>query len=171
MVSPFTPSHNSALCGSCNAHYASPGFPLPRSGGSVAGQRRRSRRGSLSRPARCLRGDPMMLSLVQCDHCRAFLSLLDFNAEHTRCQMCRESMPLVISAKEVVDGVPHSLTFTAPSPGVYTINVAPSIPSYQPIDMRCPTCNAKPGAECDRRTMGSRWMYHRARVNAAVARY
>jgi hypothetical protein len=36
-----------------------------------------------------------------------------------------------------------------------------------PIDLVCRTCHAQPGEKCDRRNMGGRWAYHRARVDVA----
>lgn len=98
--------------------------------------------------------DPAPPPAGECSHCGAALDGVDRMSGQTQCRGCR--LP---AARYHIDS--HW-------PVTITSNITPIIsPSYRPIDLNCPTCGANPGKPCDRRKMGKRWPFHRARVNAA----
>jgi len=90
----------------------------------------------------------------ECRRCGAPLDGIDKMSGQTQCRACR--VPTVLHHIE------------SHRPVTMASKIEPiAAPSYRPIDLTCPTCGAKPRAECDRRTMGKRWEFHRARVDAA----
>lgn len=93
----------------------------------------------------------------ECSRCGSALDNVDRLSGQTECRACR------------VPAVLHHID--SDRPVTMASEVAPvAAPSYQPIDLTCPTCGAVPGRACDRRTMGKRWPFHRARVDTASAR-
>lgn len=94
----------------------------------------------------------------ECSRCGGALDNVDRLSGQTECRACR--LPTVLHHIE------------SHRPVTMASKIAPVLaPSYRPIDLTCPTCGAKPQAECDRKTMGKRWQFHRARVDAAGARF
>jgi hypothetical protein len=77
-----------------------------------------------------------------------------------RCPACQSAMdrPSVFHPEPSAPPIPQPDT-AAPV-------VAPVARRIRPIDIACPTCSAAAGAECGRRTMGSK-RYHFDRVVAA----
>lgn len=111
--------------------------------------------------------DPVTVLVQSCDRCGARFEGLTSEAGHTRCQECRDG-PAV---GDVVIGIDHgddpvsvvTMTMRRTETG-YTVE---SISRCKPIDFDCFACGAEPGNGCNCRTMGRRWLYHRARVDAA----
>ena len=58
---------------------------------------------------------------------------------------------------------PDSVAWTM----IHDMGATVGVVHIAPIEVVCPTCRAQPGEACDRRTMGRKWLYHRARVDAA----
>lgn len=83
--------------------------------------------------------EAMPLLIRECDRCGIGLAGRDAEAGLTRCREC------------------------SAAPDAEAAVVA----RRDPIEVACPVCRRGPGEACDRRTMGRRWMYHRARVDAA----
>ena len=99
------------------------------------------------------------LILVQCPGCGMALAGIDAEAGHTRCRECRATAIIGVDHGAGPDSVAWTM--------IHDMGATVGVVHIAPIEVVCPTCRAQPGEACDRRTMGRKWLYHRARVDAA----
>lgn len=101
----------------------------------------------------------------ECRRCGATLDGIDETSGQTECRSCRITVTAMHGATISVDY--GDAAYLAREPFSTVGHAVVEAPSWRPIDLVCLTCGAAPGKACDRRTMGKRWQFHRARVDAA----
>lgn len=109
--------------------------------------------------------DPAPPPAGECSRCGAALDSVDRLSGQIQCRSCRITVTALHGATISVDYSHAARILREPSSTVGHAVVEPT--PTRPIDMLCLTCGAEPGSPCDRRKMGRRWIFHRARVDAA----